>query len=195
MPSCNLAAGLRRPYCASMKSFSHGASQSAVRRHWLSLCTVWLLHSQWLTEQISFITTMRLPILQLSCRLFGKASHHPALSAPLQSRFGSLRLLAFPKAKIAVEREEICECDGHTVHKHSQWHLTADRLAPRESDCSRMHSKVSSDQLPSYIKATWPVLEVFRTAGNFPDGPCIWCLSYLCISTQAFIVHPWQESK
>jgi len=35
---------------------------------------------------------------------------------PLQARFGSLRLLAFPKAKIAVEREEICECDSQTVH-------------------------------------------------------------------------------
>jgi len=58
--------------------------------------------------------------------LFGKASHHPGLSAPLQPRFGSLRLLAFPKAKIAVEREEICECDGHTVHKLSQRRLTAD---------------------------------------------------------------------
>ena len=50
---------------------------------------------------------------------FGKASHHPGLSEPLQSRFGSPRLLAFPKTKIAVEREEICECDGHTVHKRS----------------------------------------------------------------------------
>jgi hypothetical protein len=39
---------------------------------------------------------------------------------------------------------EICECDGHTVHKLSQQRLTADWLAPRESDCSRMHSKVSS---------------------------------------------------
>jgi len=28
---------------------------------------------------------------------------------PLQTRFGFLRLLAFPKAKIAVEREEISE--------------------------------------------------------------------------------------
>jgi hypothetical protein len=27
--------------------------------------------------------------------------------------------LAFPKAKIAVEREVICECDGHIVHKLS----------------------------------------------------------------------------
>ena len=35
---------------------------------------------------------------------FGKTSHHPGLSSPLQPRFGSLRLLAFPKAKIAIER-------------------------------------------------------------------------------------------
>jgi hypothetical protein len=42
----------------------------------------------------------------------------------LQPRFGSLQLLAFPKAKIAIEREEICECDDHTVHKLSQQHLT-----------------------------------------------------------------------
>jgi hypothetical protein len=57
---------------------------------------------------------------------FGKESHHPGLSAPLKPRFGSLRLLAFLKAKIAVEREEICECDGHTVHRLSQRRLTAD---------------------------------------------------------------------
>ena len=57
---------------------------------------------------------------------FGKASHHPGLSAPLQPRFGSLRLLAFPRANMAVEKEEICECDGHTVHKLSQRRLTAE---------------------------------------------------------------------
>ena len=62
-----------------------------------------------------------------------------------------------------------CECDGHTVHKLSQRRLTADWLAPRESDCSRMHSKVSTDWLPSYIKATRPVFEIFKMAGYFPD--------------------------
>jgi len=55
----------------------------------------------------------------------GKTSHHTGLSAPLQPRVVSLRLLVFPKDKIAVEREEICECDGHTVHKLSQRRLTA----------------------------------------------------------------------
>jgi len=72
---------------------------------------------------------MLLPILQLSCRLFFLAKHHITLVCqphPLQPRFGSLLLLALPKAKLAVEMEEICECNVHTVHKLSQRRLTAD---------------------------------------------------------------------
>jgi hypothetical protein len=34
-----------------------------------------------------------------------------------------------------------------------------------------MHSKVSSDWLSSYIKATLPVLEIFKKVGYFPDSP------------------------
>ena len=34
-----------------------------------------------------------------------------------------------------------------------------------------MHSKVSSDWLPRYIKATRAFLEIFKMAGYFPDGP------------------------
>ena len=55
-----------------------------------------------------------------------------------------------------------CECDGLTVDKLSQRRLIADWLDPRDSDCSRMHSKVSSDWLPSYVKAKRPVLEIFK---------------------------------
>jgi hypothetical protein len=101
----------------------------------------------------------------------GKASHHPGLLDPLQSRFGSLRLPAFARAKIAAEREEICECDGHTVHKLNHRRLTAAWLAPRDRNCSRIHGKVSSEWLPSYMKATRPVLEIFKMAGYFPDSP------------------------
>jgi hypothetical protein len=56
------------------------------------------------------------------------AKHHitQVYQHPLQPTFGSLQLLAFPKAKIAGEREEICECNGHTVHKLSQRRFTAD---------------------------------------------------------------------
>jgi len=119
---------------------------------------------------------------------FGKASHHPGFSAPLHPRFGSLRLLAIPKAKIALEREEICECDGHTVHKLSQRRLTAERLAPRENDCSRMHRKVSSDWLPSYIKATRPAIELFKMAGYFPASPRILSLRRLLRNMKSFFL-------
>ena len=40
---------------------------------------------------------------------FGETSNHPGDSAPLQPRFGALRLLAFPKTKTTFEREEISE--------------------------------------------------------------------------------------
>jgi len=63
------------------------------------------------------------------------------------------------------------ECDDHTVYKLSQRRLTADWLAPRENDWSRMNSKVSSDWLPSYIKARGPVLELFTMTGYFPESP------------------------
>jgi len=33
-----------------------------------------------------------------------------------------------------------------------------------------MHSKVSSDWLPSYIKATRPILEIFKMDRYFPDS-------------------------
>ena len=68
-------------------------------------------------------------------------------------------------------KEEICECKGHTIYKLNQLRLTADRLAPPESEYSRMISKVSSNWLPSYIKATRPFLEIFKMVEHFPDCP------------------------
>ena len=56
-PSCNLAASQSRLLHIREQSFSHGASQSALKRHWLSLCTVWPLHSQ-----ISTLSTMILAL-------------------------------------------------------------------------------------------------------------------------------------
>ena len=63
-----------------------------------------------------------------------------------------------------------CKWDVHTVHKLTQRRLTAIWLAPRESVCSRIYSKVSSDWLPSYIKAALTVLDIFKMDGYFPDG-------------------------
>ena len=144
-----------------------------MRCRWLSLCIVWPSHSN---DQASRSVSSRqctCPFYSSCTGFFGKAAHHPGLTAPLQPRFGSLWLLALPKGKIALEREEICECDDNAIYKLSQWHLTADWLAPQESDCSQMHNKVSSDSLPSYIKHMRPVLEILKKLdGYFLDSPC-----------------------
>ena len=122
-----------------------------------------------MTEQADQLHHNKVPAhyIVLVQNFFGTASHHPGLSAPLQPRFDSLPLLAFPKDKITIGREEICECDRHTVHKLSQRRLTADWLAPRQSDCSGMHSKFSSEWLPSYIKATRTFLEIPKRVDIF----------------------------
>jgi hypothetical protein len=74
-PWCNLAASQTRPYCESVNSNS---PVGPVSRQWDAVdwcCVLWPSHSQWPSEQISFITTMRLPILQLSWRLFFAKRH------------------------------------------------------------------------------------------------------------------------
>jgi len=50
--------------------------------HWLSLCTVWLSHSQWPNEQIREYASMRLPILQFLCRLFWQSITLPKSVSP-----------------------------------------------------------------------------------------------------------------
>jgi hypothetical protein len=120
------------------------------------------------------------PFYSSRAGFFGKASHHPGLATPPQPKFCSLRLLAFPKATIAIEMEVICECDSHTVHKLSQRCLIADWLAPQESDCLQMHSKVSSDWLPSYIRAT------------FPDGPLLVGVSSFELCSILKMIFSWR---
>jgi hypothetical protein len=58
-------------------------------------------HSEWPSERISFITTVRLRILQLSCRLSGKTSHYPGLSDLYSPDLAPCDFWLFPKAKIA----------------------------------------------------------------------------------------------
>jgi len=167
-----LAASQRRPYCISMNSHS---PMGLVSWQWDAIDRACVLCDRCIhSGQASRSASSRqctCPFYSSRADVFDKASHRPGLSAAQQPRFATLRLLACPKAKIAIEREEICECDGHTVHKLSQQHLTADWLAPRESDFSHMHSKVFSEWLPSYFKATQPVLEIFKMAGYFSGHP------------------------
>jgi len=119
-PWCNLEVSQRRPYCASVNShFPVGL----VSRQWDAvdwtcvLCDRHMHNNRATSDNAPAHSTA---LVQAFFFGGGGASHHPGLSAPLQPKFGSLRLPAFPKAKIAVEREEMCECDGHKVQKLSQ---------------------------------------------------------------------------
>ena len=197
-PWCNLAATRRRPYCASVDSH---CPMGLVSWQWDAIDWACVLcdrriHSDRASRSAS--SQCACPFYGSRAGFCGNALHHPCLSAPLQPRFGSLWLLVFPKAKITVQRQEICECDGRTVHKLSQQRLPADWLAPWDSDCSGTHSKVSSDWLSIYIKATRPVLDIFKMAGYFTDSPHIYFQSHAALkfaqSCQRGNVHPYQAS-
>jgi hypothetical protein len=188
-PWCNLAASQKRPYCVTVNSHS---SVGLVSRQWDAVDWACVLYDRPIHNDR---TSRSVNLHQCACQFYsyradfcGKTPHHPGLSAPLQLIFGSLRLLIFSKAKIAVESEKICECDCHTIHKLSQRRLTADWLVPRESDYSRMNSKVSSNWLPTYIKATRPVLEIFKMDGYFPDRPRMYNNSDHLLKVEIFYI-------
>ena len=167
----NFATSQRRPYFVSASNHS---PVGLVSRQWDAVDWACVLcdcriHDDRASRSASS-QHCACPFYSSLAGFFCKTSHHPGLSTPQQARFGSLRLTGFAKAKIPVEREEICECDCHTVHKLSQRPLTYDWLAPWESGCSQMRSKVSSDWLPSYIKTTRPVIEILKLDRNFPDS-------------------------
>jgi len=105
---------------------------------------------------------MPLSILQLSCRFFfWQSITSPRSVSPLYSPdLAPCDLWLFPKLKSPLKGRRF-------VNAPSQRRLTADWLAPRVSDCSRLQRKVSSNRLQSYIKATRPVFEIFKMDGYF----------------------------
>ena len=81
--------------------------RNAVRRKWSQL---WA-SGDWQLHRYNALAHSPALVQTFLCKI----SHHLGLSAPLQPRFHSLRLLARPKTTIAIEREEICECVGHST--------------------------------------------------------------------------------
>jgi len=138
---------------------------------------------------------MRMPILQLSCNVFifgggsGKTSHHPGVSAPLKPSLAPCDFWFFPKLKSPLKGRKFVKCDSHTVHKLSQRRLTADWLAPRESDCSRINIKVSSDWLPSYIKPNNRFSRNSKLLDTFQTG------NYAILLQNKYIVKIWVAQK
>ena len=161
---------------------SRGASQSAVRRRWLGLCTVWPSAEDWgcvlcdpriqndWTSRSASSPQCAYPFYSSHAGFYGKASHHPGLSVPLQRRFCSLRLLTFPKVKIAVERcGDLWMLRSHCTEAQSA--ASPCRLTSPTGECSRMRSKVSSDSLQTYIKVTPPVLEILQNGWILSGQP------------------------
>jgi len=73
---------------------------------------------------------------------------------------------------------------------NTQAQLTASHCRlTRESDCSLMHSKVYSDWLPCYIKATRPVLKIFKMEETFRTAAFV--RTYACIrnGTSSSCIH------
>ena len=173
-PWCNLAASHRRSYCASVNSHS---SVGLVSRQWDAVDWACVLcdhhiHSD-RTRRSTNLHQCACPFYRSRFVFGGGRVKHRIIHVgqyPYSQDLATRDFWFFPNSKIAVKIEEICECDGRRIHKLSQRRLTADWLAPQESDCLRMRSKISSDWLPSYIKATRPVLEIIRMAWYFPDS-------------------------
>ena len=169
-PWCNLAANQRRPYCASMNSqcpMGLGGSETLLTE--LVYCVI-VAFTNLLPFNSDFSSGKSQKSKGAKSGVGGLTDLGDVIlcqkSLHKSCRMG--RRIVLMKLICSLGH---CECDCHTVHKLGQRHLTADWLAPRESDCSRTLSKVSSDWLPSYIKATRPVLEIFKMAGYFPYSP------------------------
>jgi len=174
-PWCNLSASQRRPYSASVNSHS---PVGLVRWQWEAndwacvLCD-YCIHNDQASRSVSS--------WQHACPFYSStagflAKHHITRSvSPLQSPdLAPCDFWFFPKLKSTLKGTRFVNATvTHLCTKFRQRCLTADWLAPRESDCSWIHSKVSSDSLPSYIKAMWPFLKIFKTAGYFLDSPHI----------------------
>ena len=146
-----------------------------MRRRWLSLCTVWPSHSQ-----IPSISTAILALGGKKPEVAGSQIWSLGMLTGLGDVMvcqnilhGSCRTSRRVDANSLICSLGHCECDCHTVHTISQRCLTADWLAPWENDCPWIRNKFSPDWLPSYIKVTRLVLEIFKMAGYFLERPRI----------------------
>ena len=120
----------------------------------------------------SFFTTMSPLMHHVLCRVFWQNIKSPRWLKPLQPRFGSLWLLAFPKTKITFEREDISYCrwdsgkyDGTA---DSDWENCVGVKVPtlKETEASLAYAQcflylVSSSVNVSIFHSTW--LDTFWT--------------------------------
>ena len=118
-----------------------------------------------------------------SCaEFFCETSNHPGDLAPLQPRFGTLQLLAFPKTKITFEREEISDHRWDS----GKYESTADgdwENYVRPHGCllwgGLRHHCLMYNVFVSCIFFNKCLFFSYYTAGYFLDRPHIYILSSL----------------
>ena len=136
----------------------------------------------------------------VSCRVCGETSNHPGDSAPVQTRFGALWLLAFLKTKITFEREKISDhwwdsekphetADGDSKKRFCSvlksgkdtWGtvggLKVPGLTGSEASLSYVECSVSSSTNVSIFRGTW--LGTFWTDVSICLVLSISCLMWL----------------
>ena len=102
---CNMAASRKRPHCASVNSHT---TVGLVSRQWDAVDWVCVLYDHRIhNDRASRSDNAPALSTALVQTFLAKHHYHSALSALLQPKLGSLQLLAFSKATINVEREEI----------------------------------------------------------------------------------------
>ena len=120
---------------------------------------------------------------------FSETSNHPGDLAPLQPRFGTLWLLAFPQTKITFEREAISNCRSDSGKydraADGDWENCVRSLAPtlKGTEVSLSYVQcflylVSSSVNISIFHTTW--LDIFWTG-------LIYLCVYICLCVYIFI--------
>ena len=176
-PWCNLAASQRRPCCASVNNH---CPLGLVSRQWHAVDWAdFVTVAITMTERASQLHHENAPTHSTALVQASSAKHHitQVCQLPYSLYLAPCDFGLFPKPKLLLKWRRSVNA-AITAHKLSQRHLTADWLAPWESDCSWMHIKVCSSWLSGYIKAIWPILKIFNMAMYFPGGPhmCLWNL-------------------
>ena len=129
-------------------------------------------------------------LLCITCHaeFFGKTSNHPSDSALLQSRFHTLRLLAFLKSKVIFERKEIQPVDEIQENMTGQlmaigrtmWGPKVPTLKVTEASLSYVQCFlyfVSSSINFSIFHSTW--MDTFWTGLVFC---CCWMVYFINVS-------------
>ena len=93
------------------------------------------------------------------------ANHQLPIAAASSFPGGKFKLNTKFDADLLFYSRSHFECDGHTVHMLTQWHLLPPVISTVNHHCSHMHFPVYSPWLPGYINVTQTILDILTWQG------------------------------